>query len=78
MEITIVWTQEDCPLCERVKETLGAGNYEERRAEDLIGGFDRDMDAMAQLAMQNMELPLIRRGATWLRPQDILGDAAAA
>ena len=75
---TIVWTQPECPLCEAVKRCLGAGNYEERAAEALLGGYDRDMDAMAQLAMQNMELPLVRRDGEWIRPQAILDQSAAA
>jgi glutaredoxin len=80
MDRTIVWTQEGCPLCERVKEALSDEGFEERHAEELLSGDDPDVEAMAQLAMQNMELPLVQRGDVFLDPHDVLtgraGEAA--
>jgi hypothetical protein len=45
---------------------------------DLMSGIDKNMDAMAQLAMQNMELPLILLDEEWVSPTDILKVPASA
>jgi glutaredoxin len=59
MKQVIIWTQEDCPLCAEAKEYFSEDGFEERRAEELLQGNERNVDAMAQLAMQNMQLPLV-------------------
>lgn len=74
----IIWTQEDCPLCQRVKAYYGEGNYEERAAQDLLGGNVPDIDAMAQLAMQDMQLPLVQVAGEWQDVSAILAAAARA
>lgn len=73
----IIWTQENCPLCQKVKDLFGEGNYVEKQAADLLGGSIPDADAMAQLAMQDMQLPLVQVDGEWqevtalLRKHDI-------
>jgi len=63
----IIYTQQDCPLCDQAKAHFGEGNYEERESSDLVSGKDRNMDAMAQLAIQNMRLPLIFSDGEWIQ-----------
>lgn len=72
MEMVTIYTQEGCPLCERVKAHYGEGHYIERPVQGLLTGTDRNMDAMAQLAMQNLELPLILEAGQWITPRQLL------
>lgn len=75
--LPIIWTQEDCPLCARVKSILG--EYEERPASDLVSGMEPDLDAMTALAMQNMELPLVKMDGAFVNVHELLeSDSAAA
>jgi glutaredoxin len=69
-----VWTSEDCDRCKEVKDRLKADGYEieERNARDLINGTNRDVDAMAQLASQNMQLPLIMIEGEYVTIEDVL------
>ncbi len=60
-----IYTNEDCQLCEKVKAFHGEGNYTEHQAQDLLSGANQDMEAMAQLAMQNMALPLVKINGKW-------------
>lgn len=69
---TIIYTQEDCPLCDKVKEKIGEGNYLELKAKDLITGEIKDLDAMTQLCEQNMELPLIWIDSEFIKPEEFL------
>lgn len=80
MKKAIIWTQEGCALCEQVKTILGEGNYEERDATGLIGGADPDLDAMVQLTMQNMVLPVVKIGDNFADVHDLVrqtGEKAA-
>jgi glutaredoxin len=56
-----IWTNEDCENCKEVKEKLMDKGYtiEERDANELIKGHVRNIDALAQLASQNMSLPIV-------------------
>ncbi len=78
MKKIIIWTQEDCPLCQKVKTYYGEGNFEERAAQDLLGGNVPDIDAMAQLAMQDMQLPLVQVDGEWVDVCSILTEAGYA
>jgi len=60
-----IWTQKECPLCENVKAKHGEGNYVEHDVKDLMSGANQDMDAMVQLTMQNMVLPLVMIDGKW-------------
>ena len=70
----VIYTQLGCSLCGKVRKVLQGKGYEieERDAEDLLGGHDQDMDAMAQLAMQGMELPLVMIDGDWVKPKGVL------
>lgn len=74
----ILWTQPICPLCEQVKGYFSEVGYEERAASELLSGADRDPEAMAQLAMQNMELPMIQVNGAFVSPRAILAQTRAA
>lgn len=74
----IIWTQQDCPLCQRVKCYFGEGNYEERDAQGLLGGNMPDIEAMTQLAMQDMQLPLVQVNGEWQNVCDLLSSAESA
>ena len=76
MSKIILWTQADCPLCERVKALFVSQGYEERAAADLLTGADKDIEAMTQLAMQDMQLPLVMIDGRFVVPQELLGKAA--
>ncbi len=76
MERTIIWTQPNCPLCAAIKTRLGNGNYEERPAAELISGGQPDDEAMAQLMLQDMQLPLVRQNGNFIDPAKILAQAA--
>ena len=67
-----IWTQEGCPLCERVKACLAAEGYEEREVNELMSGTEKNHEAMVQLAMQDMELPLVRIDGAFVGPNEIL------
>ncbi len=75
MPQVILWTQNDCPLCERVKAYYGAGNYTEKNVLELVSGDEPNDEAMAQLAMQDMQLPLIQIGETFADVNEILAKA---
>lgn len=74
----ILWTQPICPLCQQVKAYFAEVGYEERAASELTSGADRDPEAMAQLAMQNMELPMIQVNGAFVSPRAILSQTRAA
>lgn len=74
----IIWTQEGCSLCGKIKEMFMENGFEEKNAEDLISGDNRDIEAMTQLAMQNMELPLVMIDGEFVNAFDLLSDEAAA
>ncbi|MBN1256498.1 MAG: hypothetical protein JXA52_02195 [Planctomycetes bacterium] len=69
---TEIWTKPGCTTCEKVKEVIGAGNYEEHPAEALLDGLEMNLDAMVQLAQQNMELPIIMCDGQFISPEDLL------
>lgn len=71
-----VWTNEDCDICEAVKERLinDGYNINEIDASELIKGIRRDIDTMAQLASQNMRLPVVRIYGTYIDVDGILGN----
>ena len=57
-----LWIAPGCELCVRVRDALLDRGYTEiieRPASDLTSGEDRNHDALVQLAMQNMALPVV-------------------
>jgi hypothetical protein len=79
MRRVILWTQEDCPLCEGVRNAFaGAAEVEERPASALLSGERPDREAMTQLAMQDFALPLVQVDGEWADPAGILAAAGTA
>lgn len=69
-----IWTGEDCERCEQAKKILKNKGYEikEIEANKLITGVIRDIDTMAQLASQNMSLPVIMIDDLYIDVDDFL------
>ncbi len=76
MDKIIIWTQEGCHLCENVKRHFQGHAYEERQASELLSGQDKDHAAMVQLAMQDMQLPLVSINGCFVSPFTLLENAA--
>lgn len=78
MSRIILWTQHHCPLCEEVKKKLAGQEYEEKNAGDLILGEEQNEEALVQLAMQDMQLPLIMIDGKFIDVAEFLSTAEAA
>ena len=64
-DLNYIYTSESCPKCTKQKSDWdkAAVRYVERSSDRLKGGHadfdDIDQDALVQLQMQNMKLPVI-------------------
>ena len=76
MEKIIIWTQEGCHLCENIKKYFSGHDYQEREASELLSGVDKNNEAMVQLAMQDMMLPLVSINGKFISPFELLENAA--
>lgn len=72
MQDVILWTLRDCPVCDRVKHCLPEGGYTELDANALIDGTQKHPEAMVQLAMQDMQLPLVMVNGYFVDPHTFL------
>lgn len=77
MSEIIIWTQPDCPHCERIKSFFGAGAYEERDAEALVAGTEPDEAALVQLVMQNLQVPVVRVEGQFVAVHEIIAEIDA-
>lgn len=66
-----IWTQEDCPLCDEAKQEIGSRAHIEYKGEALIKGTHKDIEALTQLAMQGMALPVIRVDGLFVEPKNL-------
>ena len=66
MKVTL-WTTDDCPKCEEAKALLAASGIEHeiRTGADLTSGAEQNADALVQLAMQDMAMPIIKVDNTY-------------
>lgn len=65
----------DCPRCAAVKEHLSGRRIEFRPIEEVVTGQDPHcVDAMAQLAWQDWELPVILLEGVFVEPEKLLPD----
>ncbi len=76
MSTITLWTQNGCPLCAEVKAIFAGQDYEERDAAELLAGTTPDADAMVQLAMQDMQLPLVMLDGRFVPPLELIENAA--
>lgn len=61
MKIKYLYTQDNCPLCKKVKEGYEKRGvvYIEREVSRIKSPIDEiDREAFVQVSMQNMELPV--------------------
>ncbi len=74
----IVWVKDGCPRCAAVKEHLSGRRIECRPIEDVLSGQDPHcVDAMAQLAWQDWELPVILLDGVFVEPEKLLPKACS-
>ena len=75
----IVWGREGSPRCAAVKEALAGRNIEFRQIEEVWAGRDPHcVHALAQLAFQNGELPVVLLDGKFVEPRTILPGQCAA
>ena len=75
----ILWVKEGCSQCEAVKQQLAGRSIELRPIEVVRNGTDpHAVDAMAQLAWQDYELPLILLGGGFVEPGAFVSERCAA
>lgn len=74
MSEIIVWTMDDCPICEEVKEKMKSleMNFEERSCGDLVNGNDSDLKAVRKFVQQKKTAPLIKLHGEFVKAKDFL------
>lgn len=57
-----IWKQEDCPMCEKAFTHYKELGYDidTKDVAKLLDGTEPDMDAIVQLSMQGMSVPIVR------------------
>jgi len=70
----VVYHQESCFACAKVIDALlSAGvTVEVREVADLLSGKFRDIEALAQLGLQNQELPVVLIEGKAVNPQEVM------
>ena len=75
----IVWVKDGCPRCAAVKESLSGRRIECRPIEVVLSGHDPHcVDALAQLAWQDYELPVILLDGVFVAPGKLLPNACSS
>lgn len=67
----IIWGNDNCPECENIKKYYSTAGYKYNNVDELVSGEKADVDAMVQLAFQQMRLPLIKVDNEWVDPEEI-------
>lgn len=69
----VIWSDSDCPLCDRAFAHLLEEGYsvEKKDVNKLMSGEDPNTDAMVQLTLQSMSLPIIELNGNFIRPGDL-------
>ena len=74
----ILWIKEACSRCQAVKQHLAGRSIQLRPIEAVHNGTDPyAVDAMAQLAWQDYELPLILLCGGFVEPRAFLSEGCA-
>jgi len=69
----IVWGRAGCPRCATIKEHLSSRRVEHRTIEVVLSGEDPHcVDALAQLAWQDWELPVVLLDGVFVEPEKLL------
>lgn len=75
----IVWVKNGCPRCAAIKERLSDRRVEYRPIEVVLSGQDpHRIDALAQLAGQDYELPVILLNGAFVEPEKLLPDTCSS
>ena len=75
---SILWVKEGCSRCEAIKQSLAGRSIELRPIEAVHDGTDpHSVSAMAQLAWQDYELPLILLAGGFVGPSVFLSEGCA-
>ena len=75
MRRAIVWTRPDCTICQQVKSLLSCACYDidERSTTQLVDAVEPDVEAMTQLALQGMQVPIVKiYGLGFVEPVKLL------
>ncbi len=70
-DTVVIWGNDNCPECEKVKKYYSSVGYQYNDVNVLVSGEKADVDAMVQLAFQQMRLPLIKVNGEWVDPDEI-------
>ena len=69
----IVWVKDGCPRCAAAKEHLSGRRVESRPIDVVLTGHDPHcVEAMAQLAWQDWQLPVILFDGVFVEPEKLL------
>jgi len=74
----IAWVKDGCPRCAAVKEHLSGRRIECRPIDAVLNGqAPHCVDAMAQLAWQDYELPVVLLDGEFVEPAVLLNEHCA-
>ena len=71
MRKAILWGNSGCPNCEKEKELLRAEGYAVEVRDIAACGKNTDLDAFAQLQLQNGTLPVVKIGDEFVMPASV-------
>ena len=71
MTIAILWGNAGCPNCEKEKELLRAEGYAVEVRDIAACRKNTDLDAFAQLQLQNGTLPVVKIGDEFVMPASV-------
>jgi len=75
MKNIVLWSQDGCSVCEQVREALAGESIEVRDAARLIDGSEPNDEAMAQLAMQDFQIPVVQIDGVFVEAAEVLARA---
>jgi glutaredoxin len=68
-----LWTEKDCEICHEIKAYLADQDiYFRENVIDSLEDIDGDLNVMAQLCEQNMELPVCEVDGEFVLPNEFI------
>ena len=75
----VVWFKNGCPRCAAIKVSLAGRRIDYRPIEAVLSGEDPHcVDALAQLAWQDYQLPVILLHGVFVEPEKLLPGACSS
>lgn len=73
-ENVIIWTMDNCIVCEGVKEhfKLKGMDFEERSCQDLVNGKESNLKAIRQFVKQKQSAPVVYIGSSCVDPKSLI------